>query len=159
MLTEHEVGRIWQRMVESEVRSLYFADLASNYRRQKQIITGTSFVLSSGAVATLAVASSSKWVPLAFSLIIAVMTAYSIAIGLDKRVSALSKLHNEWNRLQWDYERLWNHWSDDGAEETLRELIQRAREASEIGTEMPYDKRRINKWEQFVFSRFPQATL
>ncbi|MBI4469607.1 MAG: hypothetical protein HY650_09840 [Acidobacteria bacterium] len=52
-LTPDEVDRVWQRMAEAEVRAFYFADLAARATRQKQIITGVSFFLSSGAAATV----------------------------------------------------------------------------------------------------------
>src|ERR1035437_9545422 len=51
-----------------------------------------------------------------------------------------------------DYEALWNHWYDDNAEEVLHELGKRAREASELGVEMPYDQPLIDKWENKVYS-------
>lgn len=156
MLTENEVGRIWQRMLEAEVRSMYFADLAAKYTKQKQIITGVSFFLSSGAAATLI--ASLKTIPIVLSIIVAILMAYSIAVNLDVRIRTLSKLHNEWNFLDWEYEHLWNHWSDSDAEDTLDKLIERARAASEIATEMPDDPERMSKWATFVYSRFPQAT-
>jgi len=53
MLTEAQANRVWQRMVEAEVRSFYFADLASSYNRLKQILNGATFFLSSGAAATV----------------------------------------------------------------------------------------------------------
>jgi hypothetical protein len=158
MLTEGQANRIWQKMVEAEVRSLYFADLASRYTKRKQIITGISFFLSSGAAATV-VAKLPWWVPVTLSLIVAVASAYSIAVGLDRCIKTLSKLHSEWNRLSADYERLWEHWFDDDAEQVLTELQKRARDASEMGTEMPYNEDSRDKWENLVYSRFNQATV
>jgi hypothetical protein len=156
MLTDNEVGRIWQRMAEAEVRSMYFADLVARYTRHKQIITGVSFFLSSGAVATL-IAALPKWIPAALALIVAVLMAYSIAVNLDGRISTLSKLHYEWNRLGSEYERLWNHWSNTDAESTLHKLIERGREMSEMATEMPYDEERMDRWARLVYSRLSRA--
>jgi hypothetical protein len=62
MLNESQVNQVWENMLAAEVRALYFADLASRYTRQKQIITGLSFFLSSWAAATI-IAQSSTWVP------------------------------------------------------------------------------------------------
>src|SRR5439155_4193515 len=145
-------------MVEAEVRSLYFADLASRYTKRKQIITGISFFLSSGAAATLA-AKLPTWIPLVLAVVVAFTTAYSIAVNLDKCITIMVKLHHQWNHLSADYERLWNHWRDDEAEEVLADLVRRAREASEAGTEMPYDKDAINKWQEMVYSRFRHQAI
>jgi hypothetical protein len=156
MMTENEVGRVWQRMVEAEVRSMYFADLASKYTKLKQAITGVSFFLSSAAAATV-IAASPKWIPAALAVIVAILMAYSIAVNLDGRISTLSKLHYEWNRLDSEYERLWNHWNESDAENVLHKLIERGREISEIAAEMPYDEEQMNKWARFVYSRFSEA--
>ena len=43
MLSEFQITRVWKGMIESETRSLYFADLASRKTRQKQWITGAFF--------------------------------------------------------------------------------------------------------------------
>jgi hypothetical protein len=153
MLTRHEADRVWERMVEAEVRSFYFADLASRYTTRKQIITGITFFLSSGAAATL-VGKLPAWLPLSLSIIVAIVTAYSIAIGLDSRIKTLTELHYRWNHLSADYERLWNHWQEDDAEQVLEDLLRRAREASETGTEMPYDSKLVEKWQKMVYSRF-----
>jgi hypothetical protein len=152
-LTENQANRVWQKMVEAEVRSLYFADLAAGYTRRRQIITGTSFFLSSGAAATL-VANAPVWVPTVLATVVAILTAYSLAVSLDRCISTLVKLHYQWNHLCADYERLWNHWYDDDAEEVLADLAKRGRESSELGTEMPYNEKKIDKWREMVYSRF-----
>src|ERR1700674_1212121 len=103
MLTESEANRVWERMVESEVRSLYFADMASRYTARKQVIIGSSFFLSSGAFASL-VGRLPVWLPIVCSLLVAVLTAYSIAVGLERRIAILTKLHCRWNSLFADYE-------------------------------------------------------
>lgn len=156
-LTENETRTVWTRMAEAEVRSLYFANLASRYTKRKQIITGISFFLSSGAAATL-IAKVPSCVPLLLSLAVAVAQAYSISVSLDRRIQTLSNLHSQWNQLYAEYEHLWNHWSDDDADSTLAALLKKARDASEIATEMPYDEALIQKWSKIVYSRFPQTT-
>jgi hypothetical protein len=137
-------------MVEAEVRSLYFGELASRYSKRKHIISGATFFLSSGAAATLA-GKAPAWLPLVLAVITAVLTAYAIAVGLEKKVAALAKLHYQWNHLAADYEQLWYHWYDDGAESRLEQLLKRDREASEAGTtEAPLDDRLIEKWQDRV---------
>ena len=149
MLTEGQANRLWGWMIEAEVRSYYFGDLAARYTKQKQIITGLSFFLSSGAAATLAV--KAYWAPLALATIAACLAAYSIAVSLDRRVVTMSKLHYQWNHLAADYERLWHHWYEDNAEETLQDLLKRDREASQVGScEAPWDEPLIGKWQDRV---------
>jgi hypothetical protein len=143
MLSEGQRNTVWEKMLTAEVRSLYFGDLASRENRRKQLVTGISFFLSSGAAATLA--AQMHWLPLVFSIIAAVLMAYSMAVGLDKRATAMAKLHYEWNHLNSDYERLWYHLEDGDAEQTLEELRKRGREASESATELPLDEGLLRK--------------
>ena len=153
MESENQANRIWEKMIGAEVRSLYYGDLATRCNKVKQIITGVTFFLSSGAAATLA-AKAPNWIPLVLAVFGAILMAYSIAVNLDKRASALSKLHYQWNHLSADYENLWNHWYEDDAEEVLERLLRRAREASEAGTELPYNEKLIEKWGERVYSKF-----
>jgi hypothetical protein len=156
MLTENQTNRVWEKMIAAEVRSLYFGDLATRYTRRKQVITGLSFFLSSGAVVTLAT-KMELWIPLVMSAIAAALTACSIAIGLDKAAPGMAKLHYTWNHLAADFERLWNHWHEDDAEAVFQDLLRRAREASQISTEAPYDERLIAKWEDRVLAQYGLA--
>jgi hypothetical protein len=153
MLTEAQANRVWERMVEAEVRSLYFGDLANRYTRRKQIISGLSFFLSSGAAATI-IAKAPDWVPVSLALVVAVATAYSMAVGLDRYISSMTKLHCGWNELASAYERLWNRWRADDAERIFEELIKRGMDLSELATEMPYREKLMDKWRDLVYSRF-----
>jgi hypothetical protein len=156
MLTEDQANRVWEKMVEAEVRSLYFADLATYYTRNKQIITASSFLLSSGAAATVA-AHTSFWFPLVTSAVSAALSGYSIAVGLDRKAATMAKLHSSWNELHADYERLWYHWRDEDAEAQFDELQKRGRGASETGSiEAPYDVTRFDKWTDWVYEPYAQ---
>jgi hypothetical protein len=157
MLTEDQAKRVWERMVESEVRSLYFGDMASKNTARKQIIVGASFFLSSGAFAAL-VGHLPVLVPTVCALIVAILTAYSMAVGLERRIGTLTKLHCQWNTLFAEYERLWNHWQDEDAEQILQRLVRRANEVSELGMEMPDDEKSIQKWARIVYARFTPVT-
>jgi len=153
MLTESQTNRVWQDAFEAEVRAFYFGDLAARYIRQKQIITGVSFFLSSGAAATL-IARSPSLIPVILSIIAAVLSAYSISSNLDKRALSMSKLHSTWNRLAVEYDRLWNHWYEDEAERQLVELQDRSIAASEAGTEPPYDEPLLEKWGKVASEKY-----
>ena len=157
MLTEDQAKRVWERMVESEVRSLYFGDLASKNTTRKQIIVGVSFFLSSGAFAAL-VGHLPPLVPTFCTLIAALLMAYSMAVDMGRRIGTLTKLHCQWNTLFVEYERLWNHWQDEDAEQILERLVRRANEVSELGMEMPNDEKSIQKWARIVYARFTPVT-
>ena len=157
MLSDQQTNMVWQKMAEAEVRSLYFGDLAATYTKRKQFIAGATFFLSSGAAASLWAtrADIAHWAPLVMSLIVAVLSAYSMAVNLDRKAVTMANLHAAWNHLADDYEHLWHHWHEHDAQQVLDKLLARAREISETATtEAPYDKRRMDKWQEHVYSRY-----
>ncbi len=139
-------------MLGAEARALYFADLASRYTRYKQVITGASFFLSSGAAASV-IGKAPEWIPVLLALVAAGANAYSIAVGLDRKIGTMAKLYAAWSRIATDYDRLWNHAYDDDAEAQLDAISQREVEPSELAaTEAPNDQRLLGKWQERVFS-------
>jgi hydrogenase maturation factor len=133
---------------------LYFGDLASRYTRQKQWITGLSFFLASGAAASL-IGKAPEFVPTVLSLVVAGMTAYSIAVGLDRKTATMAKLHSAWNRISQEYNRLWSHAGDDDAEDQLEQILEMSREPSELATtDAPNDQKLLEKWQDRVFALY-----
>src|ERR1700729_143170 len=126
-MTESQINNVWERMISAEVRSLYFADLTARYSRQKQWITGLSFFLSSAAAAALG-AKAPTWAPLIMAALVAVLSAYSISAGLERKVQTMAKLHYSWLQLATDYDRLWNHIYDDDAERELARFVNSEKE-------------------------------
>jgi hypothetical protein len=155
MLSEFRVKQVWDGMLAAETRALYFAGLASDYTLRKQLITGVSFVFASGAVVTLLTKTPSQFASILASLLVAVLNGYSIAVGLDRKISTLIKLHSTWQQIANDYSHLWNHLDDPDAESHLEEIIEREREPSEIAaTEAPYKPRLLEKWQAHVFASY-----
>jgi hypothetical protein len=152
VLTENEKSLAWANAYEADVRSLYFGEQSGLSTKYKQYISGISLLLSSGAVVTL-LASTPKLVPTILAVIVAVLSAYSLTVGLDKRISTLCKLHSEWNYLHSEYRSLWDHWYEDGAQENLRELLRRGRDASQNAAELTHDEEAMDKWEKIVQAR------
>jgi len=154
MLTEFQTEEVWKGMIAAETRALYFASLASRYSHRKQWITGISFFLSSGVVVTL-LAKLPNTVAIAASLMVAVLSAYSIAVGLDRKVGAMAELHSEWQQIATDYKRLWNHAYEDDSESFLEEIIKREREPSKLAaTEATNDEKLMGKWESYVLASY-----
>lgn len=154
MLNEFQINKVWENMLAAEARSLYFADLASRYTHRKQLITGMTFFLSSGAAATL-IGKLPQWVPLVLATAVALLSAYSMAVGLDRKIGTMAKLHSAWNQISVDYDRLWNHASDDDAEAQLDEVLRREKEPSELAaTDAPNDQVLLGKWQDHVFDMY-----
>ena len=154
MLTESQIETVWKRKIEAEVRSLYFADFAHRYSRRRQMITFATFFLSSGAATTLA-AKAALWVSLMLTVLIALLNAYALAVGLERLVRTMAKLHYSWNQIGTDYDRLWNHTWEDGAEGVFEDLLRRERDLSELAaTEAPNDQRVMGRWEDHVFQQY-----
>jgi hypothetical protein len=156
MLTPNQIDRVWESMISAEVRSQYFAELTTRYTRIKQVLGAIIFFCSSGAAVSVG-AKFPDYLALGFSVVGAAIAAYTISFGLDKLVATLARLHYSWNELSSAYERLWNHWYDDDAERTFEDLQRRAREASELGTEVPYRESLVGKWEERVYARYSAA--
>ncbi len=151
MLTEPQIADVWEGQISAEVRSLYFGDLASVYALRKQWITGLSFFLSSGAAATL-IGKLPLWVPIVLSILVAVITAYAVAVNLDSKIRTMAKLHYAWNQIGNDYRRLWNHTYSEEAESELEDLERRQLELSELATtDAPNDPKRMLRWTDQVF--------
>jgi acyl-CoA hydrolase len=152
MLNDNQIRDLWDRMLAAETRTLYFADLSNRYTQLKQVITGVSFFLSSAAAATI-IAKLPYYIPLGLSVVVALMTAYSFATDLDRRIGTAVKLHSQWHQISDQYGNLWNHTYADDAEEQFEEISARERELSELATtEMPNpDWKRLEKWQQNVF--------
>ena len=152
-LTDAQITSIWERQIAAEVRSLYFADLASSYTKQKQWITGASFFLASGAAATL-LAKSPFWVPLVLACVTALLSAYSVARGLDGATRTMSKFQFSWSELASAYEALWNDVHSPTALTRLEALIARERDlSSQASTEAPNDQKRLTYWQLEVFKQ------
>jgi hypothetical protein len=151
LISEERIYQIWSNWLAAETRAHYFADLATGYARRKQIITGLSFFLSSGAAVTI-IGKAPAWVPACLAIATAAMTAYSIATGLDRRTSTMAKLSSTWREIAAAYERLWNHTYDVDAEDQLDQILKLEKAPSELAnTEAPYDEKRLDHWQQRVF--------
>ena len=152
MLTDDQINRVWQGMLAAETRALYFSDLATQYTRRKQLITGLSFFLSSGAAATI-IARTPGWVPVVLSVVTAALTAYSIAAGLDRKTSTMVKLASSWREITAAYDRLWNHAYDASASADLYKIMQSENAPSDLAATdgPPIDEKRLDTWQQRVF--------
>jgi hypothetical protein len=150
MLNDHQIKKVWQNMLAAEARALYFGDLAGRYTAYKQWMTGITFFLSSGAAATII--AKYHWIPVTLSLVVACISAYSMAVNLEGKIGTMTKLHSTWNNIAMAYERLWNHTYGPNAEDELDKIIQLEDEPSQLATtSAPNDQELLDKWQQRVF--------
>lgn len=155
MLNEFQVGKVWENMLSAEARALYFWNLASQYTRTKQWISGISFFLSSGVAASLFAKAPNAIALMMASLLVALLNAYSITVALDRKIGTMLKLHSIWQGIATDYSNLWNHRDAGDAETKLDEIIKREREPSELAaTEGPYKPRLMEKWQNHVLASY-----
>jgi hypothetical protein len=158
-LNEDQIGELWECRIGAEVRALYFGDLARSYSFRKQGITFATFLLSSAAVATVIAKLSPYWA-MGLALIIAALTAYSLAVALDSKIRTMSKLQSSWGQLSSDYYRLWNRTYADEAEEDFYALNEREHDLSEIAaTDAPNDRKRLAHWQEQVFRQHHLSTV
>ena len=152
MLTDEQIRRVWSNLLAAETRAMYISDLASEYARYKQWITGLTFFLSSGAAATI-IGKGPTWIPVVLALATAAMSAYAIATGLDRKISTLATLSSSWREIGAAYDRLWNHVHDPDAEAEFQRIVDLERSPSEIATtETPkIDEKRLEHWQERVF--------
>lgn len=157
MLTPAETDSVWRHMVEAEVRSLYFGELASKYSLRKQVITFASFFLASGSAATLVAKMPSEYA-IALSIIAALATSYSLALGLDRKALIMSKLHAQWMYIANEYQHLWHHHYEEAAQLTFSDILARGAQASETAAlEAPYNKNRLDHWADHGYSQYQQT--
>ena len=96
-----------------------------------------------------------QWVPLVLSGGVALASAYSMAVGLDKKIGTMAKLHSAWSQIAVDYDRLWNHTADTDAEAQLDQIIRREKDLSELATtDAPNDQKLLGQWQDRVFSMY-----
>ncbi len=153
MLTEEQVLSVWEHQIAAEVRSLYFAELASRYTVQKQWISGLSFFLASGAAATI-VGKFPSWLPVLLACITAALSAYSVARGLDGATRTMAKFHFAWSELAAGYEALWNTtWRDDASARWDGLLAKEIDLSSQASSEAPNNQSRLDHWQQQVFKQ------
>jgi hypothetical protein len=154
VLTEDQIRSLWSNRLAAETRALYFSDLTALYARRKQVITGLSFFLSSGAAATL-IGKSPVWVPIVLSLVTAGLNAYSVAVGLDRKMTTMVKLGSAWRQIATAYERLWNHAYEPDSEAEYDKIIELESAPSELAsTDAPNDQKRLAHWQDHVFQMY-----
>lgn len=155
MLNEHQTNSVWQGLISAETRALYFADLAHTYTVRKQWISGLSFFLSSAVAVSLLAKVSNVDALMVAAFGVGIMNAYSIAVGLDRKIATMVKLHSSWRDIATDYGELWGHPDDNDTQHKLNDIVKREREPSELAaTDAPNKERLMAKWMDRVVASY-----
>lgn len=95
MLSEPQLKRVWEGMLESEVRANYFADLSHRYyARQWNATWATLFCSSGAAVSVLAnVPENLTWLRAVLALAAAGLSGYSVVMQNQKMAVDSADLH------------------------------------------------------------------
>lgn len=137
----------------AEVRANYFAELSSKCYQNQRLLTGMTFFVSSGAVATFAfkvVAESAPWLLPCLSLAAAALSAYNYATQTQKTAIEAADLHSKWSKLASEFERLWDDMYSVDALERLVSLEEKAGEYSKSAMALPHFPKRMAFWENHV---------
>ncbi len=150
MLNESQIEQVWRGMLAAETRALYFADLTRKSTIKKQWLMGASFFLASGAAAEL-LAKGPAWIATASTGLVAVISAYTIAVNPDKNIATLTKLSTGWDRIADEYKILWDHTYADDAEDRLLTIMKLERECSELAIAgVKYDPKLLGYWQNRI---------
>lgn len=96
-----------------------------------------------------------QWVPLVLALVVAGATAYTVAVNPDRRISTMVKLHSAWSQIATEYDRLWNHASNEDSESQLEKIMEQEKEPSVWAiADALNDRKLLGKWQDRVFSLY-----
>ena len=141
MLNELQQKSVWDGWLSAEIRSAYFAELARRYQQYQKILTASTLVLASGALAALLGSLPQHWIwlrPLLTALA-AVLSAVSLVAKNERNSIDCADLHSRWSNLAVDYEALWSDVYSESAQDDLLALKRREVEISKSSTTMPED--------------------
>ena len=153
MLSDYQQKAVWEKMLGSEIRAAYFAELSARYlSRQRWLNLGT-LVLSSGAflaLVTTVVPPSLGWIKPLFALCAAILSTWSFVAKNERGSIDSADLHFRWNMLAVDYAAIWTDVEDDRASAKLTELDKREAELSKSSVTFPDDESLMTKCQDYV---------
>lgn len=158
MLNEAQQTQAWEERLRAEMRAAYFADLCGAYRARQRWATLAVLILSSGAAAGLLARLSwlPPWLPAAFAMLAAAMSAYLLVAQNIQSATECSDLHFRWNRLALKYEDIWNNMHASNAGARLAATNEQRLEVSKSGTAFAYSEKRMLRWHNHVVQEHSQ---
>ncbi len=152
MLSEAQIKRVWEGMLGSEIRALYFAERVERLNRSQRMITWATLFMSSGAVATVSIQLPPEFVILRilFPILTVALSLHSLVAQRQKLAIDASDLHVRWGKLAQDYESLWENVYAELAYVKLQALSDRELEVSKASTGFANEPRVMLKWQEHV---------
>lgn len=159
MLSESQRTRLWEDWLGAEIRANYFADLAGTYQRRQRVATWLALFFSSGAffAAIAKLPQGMTWVSIAFPLVAAAASLYTVVTQTQKNAVDCSDLHFRWNKLATEFQDIWDDSEAPDVPLKLARLRERKAETSKSGTAFRYDEKRMLKWYDLVVKHHGQA--
>jgi hypothetical protein len=150
MLNTNQQRHVWEEWLGSEMRALYFADLAGSLYRRQRVVTWAALFTSSGAVIGFLVTHAVAWLAPSLATASAALSLYNLVAQDQQRAIEGTTLHYRWNKMARGYETLWSEtWAPD-AVERLAALDEEAAEISKAGALFPYQEKRMLRWQEHV---------
>jgi hypothetical protein len=143
---------VWEQMLATEMRALYFGELVSRYQKADRLLATVVLVLaSSTAGAVIAkLPADLYWLSVLLSLGAASASVWRFVARYADQAANAADLHVQWNRLAADYEKLWNDIYAADAAQKLEGLLARGHELSKPSTRFPKKDRMLNRWYDHV---------
>jgi hypothetical protein len=129
-------------MLEAEMRANYFGALVLRYQRREKWFRVITLVASSGAAVT-AIGSAPPWLRLLLPVSAAVAGFWLLFSQYGTLSIDAANLHDGWNAVHTQYERLWCNLDSPDAELRFYETCEGANGLSKAGTKFPNDKKRL----------------
>lgn len=160
MLSSLQQKAVWDGWLSSEIRFCYFADLTGRHQRKQRFLTWTILVFSCGSFAAIIyeLPGNLHWVRALAALATAGLSLWSLTAKNERLAIDCSDLSFKWNVLSKQFERLWDDMYADAASKTLTDLDAKEAELSKTGTTLPYDKKLMLKWEDYVKMHHREGT-
>lgn len=152
MLTALQQKTAWEEWLGSEIRALYFADLAYRYQRTQRLVTWVTVASSSGALVTLiaALPPAAGWVRLALALVATASSLWVLVAQHGRAASDCADLQYQWHRLADQYQALWDRTYAPDAGTVLSALTEQTAVLSKRSSAFPNRPRLMTTWQDYV---------
>jgi hypothetical protein len=137
--------RVWEEMLIAEMRANYFAELVLRYQKIDKRLRVATLVASSGAAASV-LSAVPQWVRLSFPFTAAGVSFWLLFSQYGTLSLDASNLHEGWNGVHAQYERVWGDIDRSDAEERFHEIYEGANPLSKAGTKFPNNEKRLGYW-------------
>lgn len=155
MLSEFQQDEVWRNWISAEIRSDYFADMATRYARTHSWLIWLSLFFSAGTLAAIIgnLSGDLGWIKSALALVTTAASLLSVVMQNPKKNSESADLHLRWNRLAKEYQTLWDDVYAENSEPRLAALLEKEADLSKASLAIPNKPKLVEKWERHVLAQ------